>query len=156
MALQVLGERGARYGPGAEVVQVLRGHLAIDEREAPFMQLAHQGGETDFRGVVGATEHGFAKEQLPHGQAIEAADQLVIEPDLDRVGDAALMQLQVGILHALGDPGAVGVAAWPCAGVDHSREILVEADAVALLTQQLGQATRNMQLVGEQHGARVR
>ncbi|MNY31602.1 hypothetical protein D3C86_1657710 [compost metagenome] len=68
----------------------------------------------------------------------------------------ALVQLEVGLLHGVGDPGAVGVFPWRGASADNRGEIPVEGHLVALLAQQFVQAARDMQFVGKQNGARVR
>ncbi len=68
---------------------------------------------------------------------------------------AALVQLQIGLLHGLADPGAVGVSAWGCAGADHGSEIPVEGHFIALFAQQLAQAAGYVQLIREEHGARI-
>lgn len=95
------------------------------------------------------------KNSCPHRQAVKPADQLILLPDFHRVGDAALMRLQVSLLHATGNPGAIGVGARLGAGLYDGGEVLIEGDAVALLAQQLGQAAGDMQLLGEQNGTRI-
>ncbi|MOA69772.1 hypothetical protein D3C78_1981470 [compost metagenome] len=70
MTLQVGGEICTGNRSGAEAVQVLRRHLAVDEYEAPGLELFDQGDKTDLRSVVGATEHGFAEKQPAHRQAV--------------------------------------------------------------------------------------
>lgn len=106
MLLQIVGEFRAGNGPGAETVQVPGWHLAVDQDEAPVAQLADQRREADFGGVVGAAEHGLAEEQLAHGQAVEAANQLLAIPDFHRVSQAALVLVGgasavMGVLFAL-------------------------------------------------------
>ncbi|MNF66815.1 hypothetical protein D3C84_486130 [compost metagenome] len=71
------------------------------------------------------------------------------------MGMALLVQLQIGGLHLVGDPGAVGIGARGGAGLDDGGEVVVEGDPVALLAQQLFQAAGNMQFVRQQHRARV-
>ncbi|MNZ81536.1 hypothetical protein D3C78_1002070 [compost metagenome] len=71
------------------------------------------------------------------------------------MGKTLLVQFQVGRLHAVGDPGAVGVVAGGGAGVDDSGKVLVEADLVVTLADELAQRARHVQFVGKQHGTRV-
>jgi len=66
-----------------------------------------------------------------------------------------LMQFYVGVLHGIGNPGAVGVFPWGGAGADDSGKILIEGHLIALLAHQFVQAARDMQFVGKQHGARI-
>lgn len=155
IALQVVGEFPPADGAGAQAVQVAGRHLAVDEDEAGVAQMADQRDEADLGSVVGAAEHRFAEEQPAHGQAVEAADQLSLLPDLHGVGNSAQVQLLVGQLHRRGDPGAVGVVTRRGTSLDHRPEVTVESDFEALLAQALGQAAGNVQFVGEQDGARV-
>jgi hypothetical protein len=131
-------------------------HLTVDQHEPRVVQMAYQGGKAEFRSVVGAAEHRFAEKQLAHRQAIQAADQFALIPDLHRMREAATMQFNVGVLHGFGDPGAVGVIPWRGAGADHGVEVLVEGHLVAFLAQQFAEAARDMQFVGKQHCARIR
>ncbi|MNP25105.1 hypothetical protein D3C76_1178980 [compost metagenome] len=114
-------------------------HLAVDKHEAGVSQVVDQGHEADLGGVVGVAEHRFAKEQLAHGEAVQAPDQFAVLANFDRMSDAAAVQLAVGVAHGVGDPGAVSVVARRGAGGDHGREVGVEADLVAALAHQLGQ-----------------
>ncbi len=136
-------------------MQVIVGHLAVDQHKTPGLQLARQCRKAEFGRVVRAAEHGLAKKQLAHRQTVQAAHQLAVVPYFHRVGVAALVQLQVGVLYTFGDPGAISVGAWRGAGLDDRSEVLVEGDGIALLAQQFAQAAGDMQFVREYHGAWV-
>ena len=140
MVAQEAGEFTAWYGAGAEAVQVIIGHLAVDQDKTPGLQLAGQRGKAELGGIVGAAEHRFAKKQLAHCQAIQAADQRAVIPHFYRMRVAALVQLQVGALDAFGDSGAVRVSTRRGAGLDDGGEVLVKGHAITLLTQQFAQA----------------
>src|SRR5471032_997766 len=83
---QVIGEAGPWYGAGAEAVQMTGGHLAVDQHETPCPQVLDQRGKTDLGRVVCAAEHGFAKKQLPHGEAVEASYEHAVLPYFNTVG----------------------------------------------------------------------
>ena len=55
-------ELGARYYLEAEAIEVVVLKLAVDEVEVPRGQAIGQRDEGDLAGVVGAREHGLAKE----------------------------------------------------------------------------------------------
>src|SRR5205807_4259795 len=63
-------------------------------------------------GVSAAVEHRLAGEDPAGEDAVEAADQLVADPDLEAVGDAGPVQGAVGGVHGGRDPrlGPVGAA----------------------------------------------
>ena len=155
MPLQAGCERVAGDLAGAETGQVLGVHLAVDQREVAVAQALDQGDEGGLGGIVAAAEHRLAEEQPAQRQAVESADQLAVLPGLHRMGDAAAVQFEVGLLHRRGDPGAVGVAARGGAGADHRGEVLVEGDREVAAAQGLAQAARDVQLFREQHHARV-
>ena len=100
MFIQEVSEDAARYAAGTQAVQVIIGHLAIDQHKSPGLQLPGQCGEAEFGGVVGAAEHGLAKKQLAHRQAIQATYQFALVPDLDGMRVATLVQLQICLLDA--------------------------------------------------------
>ncbi|MCY1415782.1 hypothetical protein D9M71_312760 [compost metagenome] len=71
------------------------------------------------------------------------------------MGVTLLVQFQIGGLHLVGDPGAVGVGSRCGAGLDDSGKVLVEGDSIALLAQQFSQAAGDMQFFREEYRARV-
>ena len=132
-------------------------HLAVDEAEAPVLQVADQGGEAGLGGVAHAAEHGFAEEGTADGHAVETADQPVgVVVHLDTVGVAGHVQPVVGVLHVFRDPGAVLARAGLGTGLDDGLEVGVETDVEAPVAQHLAQAAVHAELVREQHHARVR
>ncbi|MNT06565.1 hypothetical protein D3C72_1412360 [compost metagenome] len=151
VALQVVGEGRPGNGPGAQAMQVVGRHLAVDQDKAGLLQVLDQGHETYLGGVVGAAEHRLAEKQPAHGQAVQAAHQFTVLAYFNRMGEALLMQFEVGRLHAVGDPGAIGVVAGRRAGFDHGGKILVETDLVMALADELAQRARYVQFVGKQH-----
>ncbi|MNL31910.1 hypothetical protein D3C87_1537260 [compost metagenome] len=95
--------------------------------------MPHQCGKAEFRGVVSEAEHGLAEKQLAHRQAVESAHQFVPVPHFHRVRVATPVQFDVGVLHGLGDPGAVGVIPGRGTGADDGGEVLVKGHLIALL-----------------------
>ncbi len=69
---------------------------------------------------------------------------------------ADFVQMDVGLLHRCGDPGAVRIAARACAALDHVAEGAVERHLEIALTHPLAQAARDMQLIRIEHCARIR
>lgn len=55
---------------GTQAKQVVVGHLAIDEFEAPGVQMVHQMRETDFGSIVRLAEHRLSEENPSHSNTI--------------------------------------------------------------------------------------
>jgi hypothetical protein len=64
---------------------VLGHELAVEKREIADAQTGDEPGERDFGCVAHAAEHALAEEGAAELHAIEAADQLIAVPDLDRM-----------------------------------------------------------------------
>ena len=72
------------------------------------------------------------------------------------MGMAAGVKLDIGVLHVVGNPGAVRVVTGCCTGLDYGGKITVKADLITLLAQQLAQAAGHVKLFREEHCARIR
>ena len=149
-------EIAAGDGAGAKAGQVGGLDLAVDEVESPLLQMRDQGDEGRLGGVGDRGEHRFAEEGAAEGNAIDAADEFLLPPDLDGVGEAEVVQDGVGLPHFRRDPGAVLTGSGPPAGGDHLPEGLVECNPDESLFQELPHAPRDAQFVREQDETGVR
>ena len=91
----------------AESFEVIGVSLAVDELETGIMSDGDEGSESNFGGVIYRCEHGFTAEEAADGDAVEAADELIIFPGFDAVNDAEFMELFVAIDHLRQDPGGL-------------------------------------------------
>ena len=64
-----------------------------------LLELLDEGDERELRGVGLVREHRLAEEARAERDAVEPADEPFAEPGLDRVGDAAAVELGVGLDH---------------------------------------------------------
>jgi hypothetical protein len=62
------------------------GELRVEQGEAAAAQPRHQMDQRYLAGIAGGREHALAEERAPQRYAVEAADQFIAAPDLDRVG----------------------------------------------------------------------
>ena len=85
---------------------MLRLHLAVDEPEAPSLELPYQVHQRDLRPVRAAREHRLAEERAPDCDAVEPACQFAVHPRLDRVRHPGRVQPFVRGDHAAIDPRA--------------------------------------------------
>ena len=76
----------------AELGQVLGQELAVEQGEAAEPEARHEMDEGELGGVAGAAEHALAEEGAAEDHAIQAADQGLALPDLDRMGMALTVQ----------------------------------------------------------------
>lgn len=59
--------------------------LGVEQREAAIFQTGDEIDQRDLAGVPRCGEHAFAEEGAAQMDAVKAADQLALLPDLDRV-----------------------------------------------------------------------
>ena len=131
-------------------------HLAVDEGEALVAKAPDEGDEGRLRRVVLPAEHGLAEEHAAQGDAVESADELAGAPDFRGVGVAQAVELDIGLDHGLGDPGAV--LAGPGrggAGSDHGGEVAVQAELEPPPPKDPPHRLRDVELLGEEDESRV-
>jgi len=95
----------ARYLDGAEADQMIGQKLGIEKFKAIALEARHQMHQRDLGGIGLNGKHAFAEKDAGQMQAIEAADQLVIAPGLDRVDMAGIEQRAIEPADFLVDPG---------------------------------------------------
>src|SRR5258705_9196223 len=91
----------------AKAAQVLGHILRVEQFEAARDQPRHQVHQRHFRGVAGAMKHALAEEGAAEADTIEAADKVVIVPDLDAMVMPESGQPDVEVSDALVDPGVL-------------------------------------------------
>src|SRR6185312_17177837 len=101
----------ARNADRAERRQMLGHELAIEKREIADLQARDQPGERDLGCVGPAAEHAFAEKGAAELHAIEAADQVVRLPYLDRMGVAGAVERDHRVLELGVDPRLLAVGA---------------------------------------------
>ena len=89
---------------GAEAGSDGREHLDVEEQKIPAPEVFDQVVKSDFRGIVGTVEHGFASEKAANRDAINAADELVILPAFDAMGVALRVELRISFKELACDP----------------------------------------------------
>ena len=105
-----------------EAAQMLGHVLGVEQFEASGDQPRHQMHQRHLRGVAGPVEHALAEEGASQADAIEAADKVIVLPDLDAVSVTEFMQSDVKIADPLVDPGVVAAGLGRCAAGDHGLE----------------------------------
>ena len=69
----------------AETAQMLGDILGVEQFETARDQPRHQMHQRHLGGVAGAMKHALAEKRAAEADAVQAADQVVILPDLDAV-----------------------------------------------------------------------
>ena len=80
--------------------------LAVNLLNAVVATKTNQRRQSDFGGIGAAAEHGFTKHRFANRHAIQAPNQLAVDPGLYAVRQSYLVQLRVGSNHVVHDPGA--------------------------------------------------
>src|SRR6185437_10637482 len=81
--------------------------LCVEQLEAARDQPRHQMHQRNLGCVAGAMKHALAKKGAAETDAIKAADEVAVQPDLDRVAVAERVQPAIEIADALVDPGVL-------------------------------------------------
>ena len=116
--------------------------LAVEQAEPAHPEPRDEISERDLGGVAGAAEHALAEEGRAEPDAVEAADQAVVLPALDRMGVAAIVELGIGGLDLGVDPGVGPVRGGRGAGRNGGGEGAVGGDREAVRAQRLGERPR--------------
>lgn len=126
----VRDEPGAWHFGRAHRRQVPGVLLAVDAGDAIGAAKGHQCRKRDLGRIAAPAEHRLAIHCAAKRHAIQAADQLTIDPGLDTVGLSFPVQSKVGLLHLWHDPGA-GVRSTTrrrSTMLDHLRKCRIEPD----------------------------
>src|SRR6185437_3767922 len=140
---------------GAELREVPGDPLRVEQDEPALAQPFDERHQCDLRGVGGAMEHRFAEECAAKRHAVEAADQLLVLPGLDRVSEALVVQQAIAVQDLVVDPGTIFVPLLG-AGTDDRPEVGVHADGKAPLANESGQPPRGVKSVERNDAARIR
>ena len=89
---------------GAELAQVIRHELRVEQLEASARQPGCEVDQGDLRSVALIGEHAFAEVGAVESDAIETAHEAIAVPNLDRVAVAEVEQVAVERADAVVDP----------------------------------------------------
>ena len=124
------------------------GHeLAVEQGEAGKAHPRDQPGKRDLGRVGAARHHRFAEEGAAERDAVEAAHQFLPVPDFDRMGVAAFVQVAIGALDGVIDPGGGPVLRALGAEREDLREGAVGSDAEAIAADDLRQRMRQVKAI---------
>ena len=140
----------------AEAAQMLGDILRVEQFEAARDQPRHQMHQRHLRGVAGAMKHALAEERAAEADAVQAADQIVILPDLDAVAMPELVQPDIEIADALVDPGVVAAGLRRGTAGDHRLEGGVDGDGEGVGAHRARQARGDAKAVERDHAAHFR
>src|SRR5688500_6809101 len=99
----------ARNLDRAELFEVRRHPLDVEQGEPARAQALHERGKRELRGVGRAMEHRLAKERASDGDAIQAAGKCAVLPDLHRMREAEIEKALVAVQNLGRNPRAVAV-----------------------------------------------
>src|ERR1700738_5170699 len=89
----------------AEALQMRGDELDVEQPEAAAPQARHEMDECDLARIGDAGGHALAEEDGADMDAVEAADQTVVDPDLDAMRCAAVEQCGIEGDDLVIDPG---------------------------------------------------
>jgi hypothetical protein len=82
-------------------------HLTIDQRHPPMVEVLYEGHKRYFARVARMGKHGLAKERASQGHAVKPSDENTPIISFHTVGEARAVEMEVGLDHVIGDPGAL-------------------------------------------------
>jgi hypothetical protein len=135
---------------------VLGLELAIEQGEAAGLQPRDQMREGDLRGVAHPGDHRFAEEGSAEREAVEPAGQPVAVPALDRMREAAAVELEEDALDRAVDPGVGPVRRDSAQSRMMLFEFRIGGDAETIGEDRLAERARKVEIVERQDAAQLR
>lgn len=124
------------------------GHeLAIEQRETRKTHARRQPRQRDLGRVGPPRYHAFAEKGSPQRHAIQPANQFLALPYLNAMGKANLMQVPIGALDRMIDPGRWPVRRSFGAKLDDPCKVPVGGDTEPVAPDRLGQRMGNMEAI---------
>jgi len=127
--------------------------LAVEQLEPANLEPRDEIGQRNLGRIARPAEHALPKESPSEAHAIQAADQFVARPGLDRMGIAAPVQLGIGTLDIRVDPGIGPPRGRLRAMRDDLAECRVHGDPIAIRADRLGERVREVEAIEWEHAA---
>src|SRR5262249_34702025 len=140
----------------AEAGEVSGHELGVKQLEATEFEPGNQIDERDLARVARLGEHALAKKRTAEMDAVEATDQLVALPDLDRMTMSKREEIGIKAANTAVDPGASPAGTRRRATLDDRIEIVVDSDLEAALADGAGEPTRHVHPAERQDAAPLR
>src|SRR6266700_8242562 len=96
--------KGARNFGSAELLEVRREPLNVEQRETAFSQTFDQPPKRNLGRVGGDVKHRFAEERAADGHAVETSGKLATQPRLHGMRPAEFVQLRIALNDFVIDP----------------------------------------------------
>src|SRR5229473_8163801 len=126
----------------AELRQVRRHPLRVEQGEPARPQPFHQRHQRDFRRLGRLMEHALAEKRAADVYPVKAARQFAVQPRLDAMRVAFAMKLAIGFENFLRNPS---LAVRLRAGADDAAKLLVDGDLEFLFFQDAPQSVGNVE-----------
>ena len=140
----------------AEAAQMLGDILGVEQVEPARDQPRHQMHQRHFRRVAGTVKHAFAEEGASQADAVEAACEVAVLPDLDAVAVPELVEPDIEIADALVDPGVVAARLRRRAARDDRLEGGIDGNAEGVRAHGAGQPRGDAETVERNQAAHFR
>src|SRR6185295_19443661 len=130
--------------------------LGVEQLEPARDQPRHQMHQRHFRRVAGTVKHAFAEEGASQADAIEAACEVAVLPDLDAVAVPELVEPDIEIPDALVDPGVVAAGLRRRAAGDDRLEGGIDGHTEGIRAHGAGQPRGDAETIQRNHAAHFR
>ena len=124
--------------------------LRVEQLEATEFKPGNKIDERDLARITRLREHALAEKCPAEMHAIEAADQLIVLPDLYCVAMPEGKEIGIEAADAAVDPSASPAGTRRGATLDDRVEIIVDPDLEAALSDSASKPSRHMHLVERQ------
>jgi hypothetical protein len=141
----------ARDFDRAELLQMRREPLRVEQGKLARAQSFHQSNKRDLRCISHAMKHGFAKKRAAHRHTVKAAREFSFAPCFNRMRVTELVQSRVALNDLGVDPGVVALRAGP----NDFAKFYVDLDLESFPALQLAERMRHMKFVERHDGARI-
>src|ERR1043165_1835898 len=102
---------GTRDLQGAELFQMRRDPLGIEENKLPFPEPFHQREEGNFRRVADVVKHRLAEKRTADRESVKTTGKLALLPRFDGMRMSKAMEAGITFNDLAVDPGFVAVRA---------------------------------------------
>ncbi len=127
------------------------GHeLAVEQGEATEAHPRRQPGKRDLRRIGPPRHHAFPEKSLPQRDAIKPADQFLFLPHFDAVGETDLVQMAIGALDRMVDPGGGPIRRGLRAELNDPGEVAIGGHPKPFLPDRFGQRMGDVETI-ERH-----
>jgi len=137
----------------AELLQMAVHELTVEQAKTTHTQTRCEVNQRNLGRITLQAEHGLAKERAFDGNAVKAANELVVFPALDRVQVAHIKEVEIHLNDGFVDPRVFTTNVGSSAELDHVKHRRVAANFKSVVQHRALEALWYVKLIQRQDAA---